>query len=185
MPEGHPFMTALDVYERLRNPDRVQPAPTLPMRIGSHLESGILALAAEHYGWQVRANHRTHKHRSVPLCATPDARILGTSSLVEIKYSARAENWASLPAHVYWQAQAQMACQHRITSVIVVVLAAGRLIRFDVARDKTASRRLCAATVRLCAAVAAGVPPSAIPPLAALDGLYLDDIPLSLRRRHS
>jgi hypothetical protein len=182
MPEGHPYMTALDVYERLRNPDAPTKPASLAMRAGSHLEAGILALAAEQYGWKVRANHKTHIAKHAPLCATPDALIVNADTLVEIKYSARAEAWATLPHAVYWQVQAQLACNARMRSCVVVVLVGTRLIRYDVARNTLAIHRLRAASRRLLAAVAAGVPPSVNPYIAPVLGEVAGDIPPSLIR---
>jgi hypothetical protein len=159
MPEGHPYVSALDVYERLAGIAKPREA-TLPMRIGSHLESGILALACEEYGWKVRTNSHTFRHRTAPLVATPDAKIIGRNVLVEVKYSARSELWSDgLPPHVYWQAQAQIACNEDIELVYVVVLAAGRLMRYEVARNAAGVRRLCKAARQMVERVAAGDPP--------------------------
>lgn len=149
MPEGHPYMTAGDVWRRVHTPSLQAQRTSLPMRIGSALEAGILALVAGENGWQVKANRHTFYARTAPLCATPDARILGTDELVEVKYSSRAELWVVLPAHVYWQAQAQMACVERIERVHVVVLIGTRLISHTVERNHKAIRRLCAAARQL------------------------------------
>ena len=184
MPEGHPYVTALDVYERLAGIAKTRPA-TLPMRIGTHLEPGILSLACEEYGWRVRANSHTSHHRTAPLVATPDAKVIGAPELVEVKYSARSELWTNLPAHVYWQAQTQIACNETIELVHVVVLAGGRLLRFDVERNNAAVRRLCKAAHRMLERLESGDPPE--PTVrgmsAEVRSELFGDIPVSLLLR--
>jgi hypothetical protein len=184
MPEGHPYLSALDVYERLAGIAKPRPT-TLPMRIGTHLESGILSLACEEYGWRVRANSHTSHHRTAPLVATPDAKVIGAPELVEVKYSARSELWTNLPPHVYWQAAAQLACNETIGTVHVVVLAGGRLLRFDVERSATAVRRLCKAAHRMLERVDAGDPPE--PTVRAMPSEVraelFGDMPMSLLLR--
>lgn len=148
MPEGHPYLTPGDVWRRVHGVWG-EPRTSLPMRIGSALEAGILQLVAAENGWQVKANRHTFYSRTAPLCATPDARILGAPELIEVKYSGRAEIWVNLPPHIYWQVQAQMACVERIETVHVVVLVGTRLIAHSVDRNHLAIRRLSAAAREL------------------------------------
>jgi hypothetical protein len=171
MPEGHPFVTPLDIFNRLtfgvQEPVRVNDA----MLAGTILEPAILKLASIRYGWRVNTNSHTYAHRTAPLCATPDARIVSyddaatmlvpVRSLVEVKYSANPTGWQEVPPHVYYQCQAQLACTSGYDLVEVVVLA-GHLRRFTVWRDATAIRRLTAASRRMLLAVAAGEVPEPV-----------------------
>ncbi len=169
MPEGHPFVTPLDIFNRLtfgtQEPVRVNDA----MTAGTILEPAILQLAAVRYGWDVWSNQHTYVHRTAPLCATPDARIISYNdtplikvrALVEVKYSANPTGWQEVPPHVYYQCQAQLACTSGYDLVEVVVLA-GHLRRFTVWRDRTAIRRLTAASRRMLEAVATGQPPAPV-----------------------
>jgi hypothetical protein len=156
MPEGHPYIDARAVYDRLSGfaqPVTVSDA----MRLGTILEPAILAAAADRWGWRVITNYHTYCHRYAPLCATPDARMVRERTLVEVKYSGNPTAWANLPAHVYWQVQAQMMCTH--TSRVEVVVLAGGLQRFTVARSMTAARRIAAACREMLDMVADGTPP--------------------------
>jgi hypothetical protein len=181
MPEGHPYMTAGDVWRRVHGAFPMEQRTSLPMRIGSALEAGILQLVAAENGWQVKANRHTFYSRTAPLCATPDARILGTDELVEVKYSGRAEMWVNLPPHVYWQVQAQMACVERIETVHVVVLVGTRLIAHSVDRNHLAIRRLSAAARELVNATEC--PAGDLPAVASTidTASHSWQLPLSLR----
>jgi len=173
MYESPPFATSLDIFNRLtfgvQEPVMSNPA----MRLGTILEPGILAAAADRYGWQVWANAHTYAHRTAPLCATPDARIISYDdadtmlvqprALVEVKYSGNPTGWQEVPPHVYYQAQAQLACTSGYDLVEVVVLA-GLLRRFTVWRDQTAIRRLTARCRQMLADVASGTAPDVSDP---------------------
>jgi predicted phage-related endonuclease len=168
MPEGHPYTTALDIWNRLTFgvQEPVQSSPA--MIAGTILEPAILKLAAVRFGWDVWENGHTYTHRSAPLVATPDARIIRyhdadtmlvtPRALVEVKYSGNPTGWQQVPPHVYYQCQAQLACTSGYELVEVVVLA-GHLRRFTVWRDQTAIRRITAASRRMLELVAAGTPP--------------------------
>ena len=156
MPEGHPYMDARDVYDRLSgqgSPITVSDA----MRLGTILEPAILAAACDRWGWRVVTNKHTYLHRRAPLCATPDARLVGERSLVEVKFSSNPTAWQNLPAHVWWQVQAQMMCTH--TSRVEVVVLAGGLRRFTVERNNKAARRIGSACRDMLDMVADGTPP--------------------------
>jgi len=157
MPEGHPYLDARDIYDRIIGLRRLD-APSPAMRLGSILEPAILAAAADFWGLRLRTNARTLTHDTLPLVATPDAYVLGARELLEVKYSGNPTAWLYLPAHVYWQVQAQLMCAPGFRGVWVVVLA-GRLRRWYVPRNLTASRRIARAVRALMDAVADGNPP--------------------------
>jgi hypothetical protein len=159
MPEGHPYLDARDVWDRvagLRLSDDV--LPNAAMRIGAILEPAILEAAADLYSWRVRANGRTLIHPTLPLVATPDGYVLNARELVEVKWSGNPTGWINLPAHVYWQVQAQLMCAPGFRAVWVVALA-GRMKRWRVERNATASRRIARAVRSLMDSVADGAPP--------------------------
>ena len=179
-------MDSRDVYDRvagLRLDDDVVPTPA--MRLGSILEPAILAAAAELWSLNVRANSRTFSHRSLPLVATPDAYVLGAAQLLEVKHSGNPTAWLHLPAYVWWQVQAQLMVCEGYDGVWVVVLA-GRLRRWYVPRNLTASRRIARAVRALMDSVADGAPPDhRVRDLDLLD-TWNDDTPRSImegRRR--
>jgi hypothetical protein len=172
MPEGHPYMSARDVYDRLRRADLHEPeperSPSPAMLTGTILEPAILRAAAARWGWRVHANSHTNLHRTAPLCATPDAYRyrdpnanawgVDERALVEVKYSANPAGWATVPWHVYYQVQAQLACSEYQYGVVVVL--AGGLRHWTIERDKPAIRRMCAQAHRMLARVRAGDPPA-------------------------
>jgi hypothetical protein len=178
MPEGHPYMDARDIYDRLVGLRRMD-APSPAMRLGTILEPAILAAAADFFDLRVRTNSRTLVHPTLPLCATPDAYALGRRELVEIKYSGNPTAWANLPAHVYWQAQAQLMAAPGYRGVWVVVLA-GSLRRWYVPRNLTASRRIARAVRALTDAVAGGTPPAHVLRDRSTINVWHQDIPRSL-----
>jgi hypothetical protein len=180
MPEGHPYMDSRDVYDRLSgSPRLVEPSPA--MRLGSILEPAILAAAADYWDMRVRANGRTLIHPSLPLCATPDAYVLGARELVEVKWSGNPTAWINLPAHVYWQVQAQLMCVPGHRGAWVVVLA-GRLRRWYVPRDLTASRRIARAVRTMHDAVTDGIPPDHLVRDRGTINPWSSDIPESLTK---
>lgn len=180
MPEGHPYLDARDVYDRVAGlalGDDVLPSPA--MRLGSILEPAILEAAAELYSWRVRANSRSLIHPSLPLVATPDGYVLNARELVEIKFSGNPTGWISLPAHVWWQVQAQMMCAPGYRGAWVVVLA-GRLKRWYVPRNLTASRRIARAVRSLTDAVNDGNPPAHVIRDKSTIDTWANDTPRSI-----
>jgi hypothetical protein len=178
MPEGHPFMDARDIWDRLAGLTHPMPA-SFAMRLGTILEPAILAAAADRYGWRVRANSLTMTHRLLPLCATPDAHILGTRSLCEIKYAGNPGGWANgLPAYVWYQAQAQLMCDPGYETVEVVALAGG-LRRWTVTRNNTAARRIARAVRALVDA--GSTPPDHVIRDYSILNTYSDGIPQSIK----
>jgi hypothetical protein len=179
MPEGHPYLDARDIYDRLS--DRLAPVVVSDaMMLGIILEPAILRAAADRWGWKVIANGHTYVHRSIPLCATPDARLVGERTLIEVKYSARLDSWYNLPAHVYYQAQAQMMCSGA-RRVEVVVLAGG-LRKFTVERNLTAARRIGNACRDMLDRVNDGNPPAHVIRDRTILNVWHSDIPESITR---
>jgi hypothetical protein len=177
MPELHPYMDARDIWDRLHGLRDVT-EPTEAMRLGSILEPAILEAAAERFGWRVRANGLTMLHRTLPLCATPDAHILGTRSLCEVKFTGNPAAWANgLPSYVWYQAQAQLMCDTGYERVEVVVLAGG-LRHFMVERSNTAARRIG----RAVRALTSGPAPDHIVRDRSIINTYSGDVPESIAK---
>lgn len=177
MPEGHPFMDARDVWDRLSGL-RLPVEPNDAMKLGTILEPGILRAASDRWGWRVITNSRTFRHRSSPLCATPDARIAKENALVEVKFSSNPTAWAHLPAHVWWQCQAQMMCTG--AARVEVAVLAGGMRRFTVQRNRTAARRIGIACREMLASVRAGTPPDHIVRDRNILNTYAGDVPESI-----
>lgn len=133
----HPYMTPEAIWDRLVSPLPMERPTNEFMENGSFMESAILRLAEKRLGFRARANARTYVHPRVPLCATPDAFVLGSRppGLVEIKLSGRPELWRQVPDFVDWQVRAQMACTNRDTAAVCVFVGAG-LRTFLVERDR-------------------------------------------------
>jgi hypothetical protein len=152
-PGGHPYATPEGIYDRLM--DGAPEKSSQAMRIGSHMEPAILRLAEAEFGFHARANSRTFVHRTVPLCATPDAfaitplpwAMVPERALIEVKMSGRPELWRDVPSYIEWQARAQLACTGRDV-VYVIVLAAMRLIPFPIYRDSDKEAELTDAVQR-------------------------------------
>ena len=120
----HPYTTPEAIWDRLmeRGPEREPPSQS--MRLGSYMEGPILRWYAQEKGVRVKANSRSLVHRTVRLCATPDAYIVG-GGLVEVKLSGRTDLWARTPPdYVIWQAMAQLAVTNRDYCDIAVLIGA-------------------------------------------------------------
>ena len=177
MPEGHPFLDTRDVFDRLSG-DWAPMIANDAMRLGTILEPAILAAAADRWGWKVITNSHTYVHRTIPLCATPDARIAGQHALVEVKYSGNPTAWQSLPPHVWWQVQAQMMCTG--AQFVEVVVLAGPLKRWTVERNLPAARRIGIAVRDMLDTVRDGLPPAHTIRDRSTINTYRGDIPESI-----
>lgn len=111
----HPYMTALDVYDRIVN--GVVRETTMPMIVGARLEPAVLALAREVYGIKAIACSRAYIHPTLPLCASPDA-YSGPHGLVEVKVSGA---WSKGASGAFWQAQTQLMLTGRDWCDLVVL----------------------------------------------------------------
>jgi hypothetical protein len=182
MPEGHPYIDARDVYDRLSG-WQGEMLVSDAMKLGTILEPAILAAAADRWEWKVIGNKHTYVHRTIPLCATPDARLVGERTLIEVKYSARLDSWYNLPAHVYYQAQAQMMCSgaHKVE----VVVLAGGLRKFTVERNLTAARRIGNACRDMLDRVSDGNPPAHVIRDRTILNVWHSDIPESIERNRA
>ena len=148
----HPYTSAGKVWDRLCGLGVVK-APTPAMEFGSATEQ-ILARMAERYlqpfllfPVRVRLNARTFEHPRVRLCATPDAYLLGTSSLLELKTSWSQHRWThGLPPDIAWQARAQMACTHR--NEVIVYVFSGSERSYVVTRHRGKERAMTQAVER-------------------------------------
>ena len=177
MPEGHPFLDSRDVWDRLSGL-RLPIEPNHAMQLGTILEPAILRAATMRWGWRVITNSHTYVHRTSPLCATPDARIVGEDALVEVTYSGNPTSWQSLPAHVWWQCQAQMMCTG--AQRVEVAVLAGPLRRFTVERNLTAARRIGTACRDMLESVRRQTPPDHIVRDRSFINTRRGDIPESI-----
>lgn len=143
----HPYTTPEQIWDRLMGlaPEVI---PSEAMDTGSFMETAILRLSERRLGLRARANARTFAHKTVQLCATPDAFVIGQPpGLIEIKLSGRTEMWpmrGPIPDHVAWQVRAQMACTGRATAAVCVFLGAG-LRTYLLERDMELEAQMLAA----------------------------------------
>jgi putative phage-type endonuclease len=132
----HPYMTAGQVWDRL-NGLLIPRSPSLAMEFGSNAEPLLVKFAERELGCRIRMNSRTYEHPRVPLCATPDAFVVGTRQLVEFKTSWSKYRWEhGLPSDVEWQVRAQMACTHRDETIVYVFSGEQRIFRVKRHRGK-------------------------------------------------
>jgi predicted phage-related endonuclease len=109
--------------------------PTWAMRLGSIFEAAIAEAVSERTGWWLTGFHRTLWHPNGVMFATPDFRITGERSGLEVKKSERGEEWGDdgdplgAPVHVRVQVQHQMACLPTWERVWVGCLLYGRDLR--------------------------------------------------------
>ena len=111
----HPYMTALDVYDRIVN--GVQREATINMAVGAYMEPYVLRMARDLLGIRSRACSRAYVHPTLPLCASPDA-YSGPHGLVEVKVSGA---WSKTGPGAFWQVQTQMMLTGRDWTDIVVM----------------------------------------------------------------
>lgn len=141
---SHPYTTPERIWDRLMGVEEERPTSEA-METGSFMEGPILRLAEKRLGIKARQNARTYAHKTVRLCATPDALVIGQPpGLVEIKMSGRPEIWRSVPEYVEWQVRAQMACTNRYTVAVCVLVGVG-LRTFLIERDADLEDRMLAA----------------------------------------
>jgi predicted phage-related endonuclease len=153
----HPYTSPGRIWDRLNGLDQPKP-PTLAMQFGSEVEI-IMARMAEnllrrtsfpdydHLPVRIRLNARTFEHDRIRLCATPDAYVLGTKTLVELKTSWSQNRWRDgLPPDIEWQCRAQMACTHR--SEVIVYVFTGKETVYIVDRHHGKERLLTQAVER-------------------------------------
>lgn len=109
--------------------------PTWAMRLGSIFEAAIAEAVSERTGWKLTGFHRTLWHPNGVMFATPDYRITGEHSGLEVKKSERGEEWGDdgdplgAPVHVRVQVQHQMSCLPTWERVWVACLLYGRDLR--------------------------------------------------------
>ena len=141
MPGGHMYTSPEAIYDRLTGAGDER-RESEAMSLGSHMESAILRFAERRDGFRARLNARTFESRSVRLCATPDAFVIGRHpsamtperALVEIKMSGRQDLWREVPSAIAWQVAAQMHCTGR--DVVYIYALVGMSLRaFAVYRD--------------------------------------------------
>src|SRR5262245_3661251 len=89
----HPYLTRLDIYNRVVRPEIYWSDPrrqqSEAMRLGLFLEAPIARYASLRLGIKVRANKKTIPYPGgiVRLAATPDYFVLRESMLMEVKFS--------------------------------------------------------------------------------------------------
>jgi len=111
----HPYMTALDVYDRIVN--GTQRDQTINMMVGAYMEPYVLRMARDLLGIRSRACSRPYIHPTLPLCASPDA-YSGPHGLVEVKVTGA---WSKAASGAFWQVQTQMMLTGRDWTDVVVM----------------------------------------------------------------
>lgn len=122
--EKHPYMSPLDIYNRLTDPTPLVREPSEAMALGTFFEPYIAKYASQKLGLRLRAGRDTIQHRVSNLCATPDYYVVGKPMLVEIKLSSKMYVWSeeTLQPYILWQARAQMAVTNRDTCIIAALV---------------------------------------------------------------
>lgn len=111
----HPYMTPLDVYDRIIN--GVQREPSINMLVGAYMEPHVLRMARDLLGVRSRACSRAYIHPTLPLCASPDA-YSGPHGLVEVKVTGA---WSNGRPGAFWQVQTQLMLTKRDWCGVVVM----------------------------------------------------------------
>ena len=160
--DKHPYMTAGNIYDRLRDPvgwELQRDPQNEAMALGTFMEPHIARYAAQKLGLRLRANTYTREHPKHPLCATADYLVLGHSMLVECKLSSIMYGWSDekLAPHIEWQARAQMAVWDR-DAVIIAALVGSKFYSLSIVRDTYKERRMLTAVDNLVGAVLSGGP---------------------------
>jgi putative phage-type endonuclease len=164
----HPYTTPEGIWDRLCSPFALERVTNEFMENGSFMEAAILRLAEKRLQLKARLNSRTFVHKTVRLCATPDAFVLGRPpGLIEIKLSGSRDMWSrdDSPDHVTWQVRAQMACTGRETAAVCVLIGSG-LRTYLIVRDRAEEDRMLAAVDRFWREhVVTGIRPDPAPPI--------------------
>ena len=149
----HPYATPQSIYDRLTGATTPRDASEA-MEVGSAMEGAILRYAMDRHGFRARQNSRTYEHKRVRLSATPDAfspklpwDIVAVPAIIEVKMSARMDQWRELPVQYEWQVRAQMACANR-DHAVVFALVGMSLSTFALYRDREMEDRLLTAVDR-------------------------------------
>lgn len=149
----HPYATPQTIYDRLMGLEAPR-EPSAAMEIGSAMEGAILRYAQARHGFKARQNSRTYEHSRVRLSATPDAftsrlpwDIMPVRAIVEVKMSARLDQWRDLPEQYEWQVRAQLACTNRDHGAVFALVGMS-LNTYAVYRDRQMEERLLQAVER-------------------------------------
>ena len=145
--------------------------PTIPMRVGSHMESLILDLAAERTGWDIRPDQRTLAHDDLPRlrCHLDGLVVEGVRMVVveaKIAHPAKAREWRDAEAGD-WHGSAlayrtQVQAQLEITGAplgLLAVLCGYDLHLLEVDREPAEGRVIVDAVRGLLAHVDRGIAP--------------------------
>lgn len=133
-------MSAADVYDRVAL--GLSREVNERMLVGQLLEAPVLDLVRHLRGLRLKACHIGYAHPTLPLCASPDAYVLGESALCEVKVTGA---WAEdQPRYVFWQVQTQLLLTGR-EHAYVAVLNGSRLNLHDVPADEQAQALVLAA----------------------------------------
>lgn len=136
----HPYRTPAQIFDRITGRVEDVTPPSESMAFGSAVEPILVRMAERalvgidilNPAPVLRQNPITYQHRRVRLCATPDALILDTRYLVELKLSFSQNRWRDgLPKDIEWQARAQMACTRRERVYVYVFTGVGKLYVVD------------------------------------------------------
>lgn len=138
-------------------------------RWGLKLEAVVAEWFTETYGKRLRRDNTRPRHPQHPWMATSlDRRVVGENALVEIKTSRFAsDEWgqpdtAQVPAHIFIQAQHEMAVTGAETCYIAVLFAGSDPRRYILPRDEDLIADLIALEAEFMENVRTGTPPDAI-----------------------
>lgn len=138
-------------------------------RWGLRLEAVVAEWYTETYGVRLRRDNTRPRHPKYPWMATSlDRRVIGENALVEIKTSRYAsDEWgqpdtAQVPAHIFIQAQHEMAVTGAETCYIAVLFAGSDPRRYIISRDDELIADLIALEAEFMDCVRTGTPPEAI-----------------------
>jgi predicted phage-related endonuclease len=173
-----PYGGAHALWQRKVEGGEERSEETLAQRLGHLLEPVTRELTAEREGVRITTNHRTRRHRTVPLVATPDG--LFARGVFEGKARAYAREWGAdgdpegVPADVRVQVAAQQAVWNRELGIVGVLVGGSEPRSYRLERNRELEEAILESVVDLMARVARGEPPEP-------DGS--DDATAWLRRR--
>jgi predicted phage-related endonuclease len=144
--DAHPFLTAFELWLRLKGGGVIDDAPDVRKILGQCLEPGLLDAYGRIMECEVIPNHETLRHPTHPLVAgTPDGWIKGTRIGVDAKAISpdQAKDWGreadDIPHYVVLQAYWYMLLMD-FSEWIIIALVGGWLRFYTIVRDIEAEK---------------------------------------------
>lgn len=158
-----PYKSPLELYYQLHGElPRYTDEETQAQRIGSKLEPMIAELVAEDLGLKIR-RLQTQRHKQYPfMVASLDFEIVNHPKgpgVLEIKNRMGSKPFEHLPDDITLQVVQQLAVTNREWATVGVLFGFGKLVTYDVRRDKELEQYLIELESRFMARVVNSEPP--------------------------